>query len=121
MISFVILHATHVSSNSVREFPEGQYHRPLLERILLVLLSKRLYGALVARLCLDVWEEGALEQRVVEHASPARRPPVDALAKLVELRLLGAPQAAADEGLLRLAVDVVARIRALAAGAGPGG
>lgn len=89
-----------------------------LERVGLVPLGKRQQRRLrVAPGRGGPGQEHPLQVRVVEDPAPPARPLVDARAELVHLPGVGAPQAAADEGAApRLAVDVVAGVRALAAG-----
>lgn len=70
----------------------------------------------------DDAEKPAAEPRRVEHPPPPRRPLVDARAQLGECRAVRVPQAAAYEArAVRLHVDVVACVGALAAGAREGG
>lgn len=95
--------------------------RSLLERIGLVRLQEGLDDLLVVCVGLDARVEDPLELGRVERLPPARRVPVDAPSQLGEVVALGTPQAAADEGLLGFAVDVVARVRAFAPRAGEGG
>lgn len=97
------------------------YHWLRFQRIHLVLAHKRLDHGLDPGPGLDLREEDAPKRRVREHLAPALRAAVDAAPHLGHVRRLGVPQAAADEGAAGLAVDVVAGVGALAAGAGPGG
>lgn len=99
---------------------KSTYHRLLLQRILLILPHKGLDHVLHPFL-LQRRKKRLPEERVGHCSSPSPRPFVDALPELGEVCGFGVPEAAADEALLRLAVDVVHCVRALAACAGPGG
>jgi hypothetical protein len=78
---------------------------------------ERLHDLLRACARLDRRVECALEFRIIESLSPARRVPVDTPSQLGEVVSFGTPEAAADEGVLGLAVDVVARVGSFATGA----
>lgn len=92
-----------------------------LQRVRLILVQKRLDSVLVARARLQVGKKGPLELWRRESLAPALRVPVDAPPDQADVLSVRPPQATADEGSTRLAVDVVERVGAFLPRSVPGG
>lgn len=93
---------------------EHAHHWPLLQRILLVSLSKGLNRGVRTGIALHLREVHPPKICIAKHFTPALRVSVDAASHLLHILRLRMPQATANEGAAWLAVNIVHCIRPFA-------